>query len=601
MPESKSIINDLGLAEVLDLESVQGIQDRLAELAGVTVTICDEAGIPITESSCASRFCSLLATSNSGRAACFQSITQIAGHAMAHAPGSDDHASPKTAQCHAGLAQVTVPIDLDGRNLGAIVIGDRPRVDLDSTTITRLALEHHLDESELAGAAAELETWPPDREVHARRLAQLLAEVVGRMYQQELQLRLRVRELSTVYGLSGLIAKQHDWKDVLGHVARQVAEVMRVKATGIRLLDEETGELVIQAVYNLSDDYLNKGPVLLGHNPIDAAAFRGESVYIEDARTDPRIRYPEQSREEGLVSGMCVPLAYGGKTIGVLRVYTGEVYRFTRYEKALLRSIASQTAALIINARLLDERLESERIARQFQYAGEIQRQTLPENAPEHPGIQFGFLYEPTLEVSGDFYDFIDLPWGNVGLAVADVVGKGVPAALMMASVRAALRAFARGVYDLTEIMSLVNRHMHRETRIGEFATMFYGVFSPDGRQLTYCNAGHDPPLMIRGDSVKKLETGGTLIGVVKDAVYNQEVLHLEPGDVLLFYTDGAIDAMNFDGEMYGRERLLESFIRHRSLDVQALIQQIVWDIRRFAGLATQSDDITVVAAKVIS
>jgi sigma-B regulation protein RsbU (phosphoserine phosphatase) len=170
----------------------------------------------------------------------------------------------------------------------------------------------------------------------------------------------------------------------------------------------------------------------------------------------------------------------------------------------------------------------------------------------------------------------------------------------MMSSVRAALRAFARGVYDLTEIMSLVNRHMQRETKIGEFATMFYGVFSPDGRQLTYCNAGHDPPLLLRGDTIVKLETGGTVIGVVKDAVYQQEVLHLEQGDSLLFYTDGAIDAMNYDGETYGRKRLVESLIRYRALDAVSLTHQIVWDIRRFAGLATQSDDITVVVAKVL-
>jgi sigma-B regulation protein RsbU (phosphoserine phosphatase) len=292
-------------------------------------------------------------------------------------------------------------------------------------------------------------------------------------------------------------------------------------------------------------------------------------------------------------------MTHRGKTVGVIRVYTGHPHRFSEFECALLRSVGSYVAAAILNHRLYQNRLVAERYQRQIQQAGAIQRRMIPELSRRHRDLSFGCIYSPTLEVGGDFFDFIDLPRGNLGFCIADVVGKGISAALMMASARAALRAHAHSIYHLDDIMSLVNRHMCRDGRIGEFVTLFYGVFSPDGKRLTYCNAGHEPGLLFRGDELIELETGGMVVGVRPETRYERGLVDLHKGDILVLNTDGVTDAWDFDERRFGRDRLIESLRSHRDLDAVNLAKQVLWDVRRFVGLADQIDDITLVVGKV--
>jgi sigma-B regulation protein RsbU (phosphoserine phosphatase) len=140
---------------------------------------------------------------------------------------------------------------------------------------------------------------------------------------------------------------------------------------------------------------------------------------------------------------------------------------------------------------------------------------------------------------------------------------------------------------------------MCRDTLGGEFASLFYGVFSPDGGQMTYCNAGHNPPLLLRGQDFRRLEIGGLVIGVSPDERFARDVVNLEPGDVLVFYTDGVTEALDFESQAFTESRLRESIIRYRDEEAATLARQLLWDVRRFVGLAPQADDMTVVVAKV--
>jgi len=409
----------------------------------------------------------------------------------------------------------------------------------------------------------------------------------------------RTDVLHTVFDVSEWLAGTADLQSVLNAIAERITTVMNVKACGIRLLDKDRGELSVTAAYNMSDEYLNKGPVLISENPIDAAALAGQTVYIEDAWKDPRVRYPEQAKAEGLVSGLCAPMTYRGQTVGVMRVYSDKPHRFSPEDAALLRSAGTQAAAGIIQARLIHEQRESERYERQIHYAGDIQRRMIPDRPPTHPWLEFGCVYRPSLEVGGDFYDFIELPGGAVGLSVADVVGKGIPGALMMASVRSALRANASVVQDVRTIVARVNRHMCRDTMPGEFATVFYGIFSAVEPVLDYVNAGHDRPLLLRGREFRELGTGGMVIGVVPEAGFEHERVSLEAGDLFVFYTDGVTETLDFDGQQFGRDRLREAILRRRELKASTLAHELMWDTRRFAGLAEQTDDISIVVVKV--
>jgi sigma-B regulation protein RsbU (phosphoserine phosphatase) len=499
------------------------------------------------------------------------------------------------------MLQYAAPVIVDGRHLATIIMGDLPPRKLDPQAIGRLAERYQVDPEAIGRALDRVQPWSEPQMTAAIGFLQLLANTLARFCHQEDQLRHRVDELVTVYNLSALLAGTRDLDEILQVAARNVAEVLRVKACSLRLLDPQTGELKSAVGHNLSPQYMAKGAVKVSENPIDAAALSGQTVYIADMATDARIRYAEAAQEEGLVSGLVTGMIFRGQPVGVMRVYTGEPHRFSRFEASLLRAVAAQVAAAIEGKRLTDEAIRAEIVDQQIKTAAEVQRRLLPARPPRHPHLVFGCVYEPCFDLGGDLYDFIELAGGHVGLVIADVAGKGVPASLLMASVRSALRAWADSIYHLDEIITRVNRQLCRDTLTHEFATLFYGVFSPDGRQLTYCNAGHDPPLLVRSGKIQRLEVGGMLLGTEPETTYQRAVVELEPNDVLLFYTDGTIGAMNFADQAFGRERLNESLIRHAGLQGEAIVPNILWDVRRFAGLADLTDDITMVSAKRVS
>jgi len=452
-----------------------------------------------------------------------------------------------------------------------------------------------------------VELLMPDRGVAADpHVAEAMADLLGEMLKQlcakQQRLRERVDELAAIYRLTAVFTEQRDLPGILDTVVRTVVEVMGVKACGLRLLDPHSGVLVVEAAANLSEAYLNKGEILLADSKLDTEALHtGQVVYVADERTDPRVLYPQEARREGIVSALIVPLLYKGGPIGALRLYTARRYEFSDYEVALIRAIAGQAAAAIVNARLYAERRQAEQMRRQVQLAVAVQRRMIPAEPPRAPGVDIAAVYVPSLELSGDFYDFIPLPEDNLGLVICDVMGKGIPAALLTASIRAALRAHAGSLYDLSEILRRINRGLCEDTLAESFATLFYGVLSASTGRLTYANAGHEPPLLIRAGEVTSLSTGGVVLGITPDAVYEQAVLQLQADDVIFCTTDGLIEAMNFHSEQFGRRRtrraLLEATADGR--DANGIARHVLWEMRRFAGLHDRDDDVTLVTLRV--
>jgi sigma-B regulation protein RsbU (phosphoserine phosphatase) len=568
---------------------LQRLQERFAQLGKVTVCLSSVDGRLITQPTWGSRFSELIGTSLRGRRAF--------GDAVQRSVRQGEGGDPAT--CHDGMILYASPIGHENRRLAMIIVGTRAPGVPPKTQVTSSAKTYDIDPDELWEYASHIAPYSGGDPDSIRRFADVMADTIATLYAQALRIEKQVADWRTVHDLTGLLTGTRDLKEMLDLTVRRIVEVMPVKACGIRLLDRETGEMVIKAVCNLSDEYLRKGPVLLKQSPIDGLAFAGNPVYIPDVPNDPRTRYPDNARREGIVSGYCVPMTYRGQTIGVIRVYTGERYKFSESDQTLLGSIASQAAAAIITTRLWEEHAKAEQVERQVKAAADIQQRMLPLRPPVHASLEFGCVYDPTLEVGGDFYDFLEFADGRLGVCIADVVGKGLPAALMMASVRSALRAHAFVVQEVDMLVETVNRHMCRDTLPSEFATLLYGVFSDDARAFSYSNGGHPPPLLVRGEKLIELSAGGLAIGIDPAECYDHDTVRLSPGDLLIMVTDGVLEAMNFDGKPYGATRLVESIRKHKSLDAQQLATQILWDVRRFAGLAEQSDDITVVAAKV--
>ncbi len=576
----------------VDEPTVRDIQEGLAASTRTTVAIISDQGLAVLPPNAGNPFGALIAT-HDGAAAAQKIRLQVA------AGSSSDTRESWVDDAECRLSHLLVPVVVGKCRVGTLVVGDRPSEGWTDEHARAMADRWGLNADALSAAARECGPWPEHERQAAAEMATATAAMLARFCQQEQQLQSRMEELSAVYDLAGMLAGMRSLQEILNRTARKVCQVMQTKACSIRLLDEQSGELVIQAVHNLSDRYLKKGPVIAERNPIDVEALQGKMVLIEDVPNDPRVTYPEPAREEGLVSCLVCGMQYRGEPVGVIRVYTGTRHRFTRFQELLLRAIADQAAVAIVNARLYEAAVEAERYERQIRHAGVVQRRMIPTAPPNWPGASFGCIYKPSREVGGDFYDFIELPGRNLGIAIADVVGKGLPAALMMASLRSALRVYTYHIYDVERIMAQVNDHMCGETRSNEFATVFYGVLMPGARRLTYCNAGHEPPLLVRDGRVQTLDTGGLVIGVSKGEVFQKGMVELRPGDLLLMCTDGVVESMTFAGEQFGRERLAESCIRHAALDPQQIVQNILWDVRRFIGYSDLADDMTMVAVKV--
>ncbi len=295
---------------------------------------------------------------------------------------------------------------------------------------------------------------------------------------------------------------------------------------------------------------------------------------------------------------LSVGMRYKGRAIGALRVYTATEQAFSPLKIDLLKAVAAQAAAAIENTRLVKETLEAQALEKQVQLAADVQQRMIPQTPPIVPGVQLAAVYVPCYQLGGDFYDFISLPGDNIGLAVADVAGKGVPASLIMASVRAALRAQVDNVYYLYEVVRRVNLMLCRDTTPSEFVTLFYGVLDARNKQFTFCNAGHPPGLILREGKIIELTADNMVLGIDPEEQYRQTVVQLQSGDILLIYTDGLTEAMNFQQELFGKQRLLEVF-KQSALNADLVTENILWEIRKYVGMAERTDDITMIVAVI--
>ncbi|MDD5326852.1 MAG: SpoIIE family protein phosphatase [Phycisphaerae bacterium] len=416
-----------------------------------------------------------------------------------------------------------------------------------------------------------------------------------------------------IYHLTTLVAGAFSLQEVLDKLAEAAVKIIAgVKACSIRLLDEEAGDLKMRSSYGLSEEYQNKGPVSK-NDPVIEAAFAGEAVVLDDMRVDDRVKYKNATMHEGLVSQLTVAMRFRGKAIGVLRLYSPKPRQFYEDDINLARVVASQCAVAITNAKLYAEAINGQRMAEQIRLAGVIQRRMIPEKAPSIPGLDIAATYTPCFDVGGDFYDFLRVNDDSIAVAIADVMGKGIPAAIMMSLFRGAVRAYVDTEYPLAgevspladgkdtigEIINRLNKMACGECKDGEFVAMFYATIDVRNKTISYCNCGHEPAVLIRNGQITELEKGGFVLGIEEQADYEIETLKLKSGDCLLFYTDGLIDAADFDGEFWGRERMLETAKKFAALDAEQMVQNVLGYRRRFVGLAKQVDDTSVIVIKV--
>ena len=422
-----------------------------------------------------------------------------------------------------------------------------------------------------------------------------------------------------IYQLSTLVAGEFSLQEVLDKLAEGAVKIIGAKACSIRLLDEETNDLRMRSTYGLSEEYRNKG-VVTKDDPVITAAFAGEAVLVGDMRADDRIHFKEATSREGLVSQLTVAMHFRNRPIGVLRLYSPRPRDFTARDIVVARAVASQCAVAITNAKLYAEAIEAQRFAEQMRLAGLIQRRMIPEKPPQIGDLDIAATYIPCFDVGGDFYDFLPIDKNRLVITIADVIGKGVPAAIMMSWFRGALQAYTESCRNVSpnagaaasgldsgskaalrtrSAIENFNKMACMECREGEFITLYYATIDAAARTMTYCNCGHEPAVLIRDGRAHDLAKGGLVLGVDPRAGYEIETVELRDGDCLLFYTDGLVDAMDFNGELWGREHMLEAAMRFADCPADHMVRNILAYRRRFAGLARQVDDTSIIAVKV--
>ena len=270
------------------------------------------------------------------------------------------------------------------------------------------------------------------------------------------------------------------------------------------------------------------------------------------------------------------------------------------------RSSAQTTLALEV-ARLTTavgrEMAQRERLNRELEIAREVQEHLFPQRLPAVPGLDYCGYCRPAREVGGDYYDFLPLPEGRLGIAIGDVSGKGIGAALMMASLEASIRALAAVTPGLADLMTRVNILVNDASSASRYATLFYAEYNHRNRELSYVNAGHNPPVILRksdaGCAVFRLENGGPVVGLLQHR-YRQESFDLEPGDLIVLFTDGISESMNARDEDWGEERFIEFAKTCHGLPASEAMTRIMAAAEAFAAGASQHDDMTLVVLRIL-
>ncbi len=414
--------------------------------------------------------------------------------------------------------------------------------------------------------------------------------------------------LAVISQVSVALLSSLSLEDVLKQIVGLVLEAVPAERAFL-LLHNAQGELVCKvACYRGQEPSEVERVVRISRSITEEVIGHGRSVLTSDAQADERFRQRNSILLSGIRSIMAVPLLVNRREASSApRQIIGMIYvdnpmsagAFTEGDLQLLTMVASVAAIKIENTLLLEQRLENERIKQQLAQARDLQFQLLPLVPPEVEGYDLTGISFPCYEVGGDYFDFIRLPDGVLIFTVGDVCGKGMDAAMLMSALHASVRAQAMTVASVAELVAAINRYLVETTAPNKFATLWLGRLNPRTHELSYVNAGHNPPLLVRahGD-VEFLEKGGIPVGILGEVAYEEGRLRLEPGDGLVLFSDGISESTNEQGEEFGVTRLVDVVRRHRELRAASLRDRIEEALSLFIGKARLADDITLLILK---
>jgi sigma-B regulation protein RsbU (phosphoserine phosphatase) len=357
--------------------------------------------------------------------------------------------------------------------------------------------------------------------------------------------------------------------------------------------EQPTGVTLVRTMMSSSDHT----QFHLNQNLVGWMQLNKKPLISDDVRNDDRFRGVQWDAE--IRSLLCVPLMVKSELTGVLAVINKKGAKtFSDDDQRLLAILASQSAQIVENARLYEAEREFVKMQEEVRLAAKIQSDLLPRAAPSLSGYEIAGKNIPAQVVGGDYFDFIALDEHRVAICLADVSGKGLPASLLMSNTQATIRSQTLVNATPSECLTRANILLYRTTSPEKFVTLFYGILDTKTHGFTYSNAGHDSPYFMASSQFSRLETGGTVLGVIEPFDYEQDSVTLASADTIVIYSDGITESFNEKDEPFGEERIEAVLKQHQKATASAIVDEIINAAKKFAGRRQQADDMTVVVIK---
>ena len=416
-----------------------------------------------------------------------------------------------------------------------------------------------------------------------------------------------IDKLRMLLDVTKKISQSLDLQEVLNLVMDTLDSVIPYDAAGIFLIDcvdkeslpegEEPCRFNAEAVRGYDVQELYDLHLKLGEGFLGSVALSGTPIISNDVRNDPvYVNARDRTRSE-----MVAPIISNDEVIGCFDLESDQLNAYSEDDLEVLMLLASQVAIIIEKVMLHEQLIEKKRLQGQLEVARQVQLELLPPGDPALPGFDISAYNFPTEEVSGDYYDWVRIYEDQIGIVIADVSGKGVPAAILMAFLRASLRAATHIGYATHISMAKVNYLLYESIERNQFVTAFYGILDASTRTLSYSNAGHNPALLIKANGEMSFLTAGEQpLGMFQGTRYHENHVVFEPGDVFVLYTDGATEAESPDGVEFGRERLAAAVKESIDRPAREMIAGIQMAVLEWTASAGANDDVTFFVIKAL-